>query len=71
MKGDIYYIRSAPIVLQYTDKAEDIYQHLSMGEPFSCIGMDFEMNVSKKGNCCTLIFQDYLTKWPEVLAVPD
>ena len=34
--------------------------------------MDFkEMDVSKKGNRYALVFQDYLTKWPEVFAVPD
>jgi len=31
--------------------------------------MDFK--VSKQGDRYALVFQDYLTKWPEVFAVPD
>ena len=30
-----------------------------------------EMAISSKGNCFALVFKDYLTKWPEVFAVPD
>ena len=62
------------LVLQYRDKAEDTppLKSIPVGEPFSCIGMDFkEMDMSKKGNRYALVFQDYLTKWPEVFAVPD
>jgi len=34
--------------------------------------MDFkEFDVSKKGNRYALVFQDYLTKWPEVFPVAD
>jgi len=34
--------------------------------------MDFkDMDVSEDGNSYTLVFQDYLTKWPEVFAVKD
>ena len=34
--------------------------------------MDYkEMDLSSKGNRYALVFQDYLTKWPEVFAVPD
>ena len=34
--------------------------------------MDFkEMDVSEDGNKYALVFQDYLTKWPEVFAVKD
>ena len=29
------------------------------------------MDVSSKGNRYALVFQDYLTKWPEVFAIPD
>ena len=29
------------------------------------------MDQSKRGNCYTLVFQDYLSKWPEVYAVSD
>jgi len=34
--------------------------------------MDYkEMDLSKRGNCYALVFQDYLTKWPEVYVVSD
>ena len=42
-----------------------------MGGAFECVGMDFkEMDMSKAGNKYVLVIQDYLTKWPEVYAVP-
>ena len=45
---------------------------IQVGGPFECIGMDFkQMDVSHSGNRYALVFQDYLTKWPEVYAVPD
>ena len=35
-------------------------------EPFQCVGMGFkEMDTSTNGNRYALVFQDYLTKWPE------
>ena len=41
-------------------------------KPFECMGMDFkEFDMSSKGNRYTLVFQDYLTKWPEVFPVAD
>ena len=43
-----------------------------MGGAFECMGMDFkEMDKSKLGNRYALVLQDYLTKWPEIYAVPD
>ena len=40
--------------------------------PFDCIGMDFvELDISKQGNRYALVFQDYLSKWPEVYALAD
>ena len=43
-----------------------------MGEPFQCVGMDFkEMDTSTDGNRYALVFQDYLTKWPEVFPFKD
>jgi len=34
--------------------------------------MDFkEIDVSEDGNKYALVFQDYLTRWPEVFAVKD
>ena len=40
--------------------------------PFDCIGVDFiKFLKSKKGNQYTIVFVDYLTKWPEVFATKD
>ena len=40
--------------------------------PFECVGMDFEeLDKSTAGNRYALVFQDYLTKWPEVYAVDN
>ena len=40
--------------------------------PFDCVGMDFvELDISKQGNRYALVFQDYLSKWPEVYALAD
>ena len=45
---------------------------IPVGQPFECIGMDFkELDVSVDGNRYALVFQDYLTKWPEVFPVKD
>ena len=45
---------------------------IPVGEPFSCIGMDIkEMDESYDNNRYALVFQDYLSKWPEVYAVAD
>ena len=45
---------------------------IPVGGPFECIGMDFvEFDRSHSGNRYTLVIQDYLTKWPEVNALPD
>ena len=40
--------------------------------PFDSIGMDFvELDMSKQSNRYALVFQDYLSKWPEVYALAD
>ena len=45
---------------------------IPVGEPFACVGMDFkEMDESCDKNRFALVFQDYLSKWPEVYAVAD
>ena len=45
---------------------------IPVGEPSACIGMDFkEMDVSFDKNRFALVFQDYLSKWPEVYPVAD
>jgi len=47
-------------------------QEYSSREPFECVGMDFkEFDVSRKGNRYALVFQDYLTRSPEVFPVAD
>ena len=45
---------------------------MSVQRPFQIVGvdvMDFPKTV--KGNCHVLVFQNYLTKWPLVFAIPD
>ena len=45
---------------------------IPVGEPFACIGMDFkEIDESFDKNRFALVFQDYLSKWPEVYPVAD
>ena len=45
---------------------------IPVGGPFDMIGMDFvELDVSKNGNRYALVFQDYLSKWPEVYALSN
>ena len=40
--------------------------------PFECLGMDFvEFDLSGTGKRDALVFQDYLTKWPEMYALSD
>ena len=47
-------------------------KNITVGGAFECLGMDFkEMDLSHSGNRYALVFQDYLSKWPEVYAVPD
>ena len=45
---------------------------IEVGDVFKCIGMDFlEMDTAKSGNWYVLIFQDYLSRWPELYPVKD
>ena len=45
---------------------------IPVGEPFAIVGMDFkEMDESFDKNHYAVVFQDYLTKWPEIYAVAD
>ena len=45
---------------------------IPVGGPFDMIGMDFvELDVSTSGNRYALVFQDYLSKWPEVYALSN
>ena len=53
-------------------KKQSSLKSVPVGGAFECIGMDFkEMDMSNKGNRYALVFQDYLTKWLEVLPVAD
>ena len=59
---------------QCKDKREDrtLLHSIPVGEPFVIVGMEFkEMDESFDKNRYALVFQDYLTKWPEVYAVAD
>ena len=43
-----------------------------VGGPFDCLGMDFvELDLSESGKRYALVFQDYLTKWPEAYTLSD
>ena len=71
MHGDIQKVCETCIVCSSTQGQErqkkPLLYCIPVGEPFQCLGMDFkEMDTSTDGNRCTLVFQDYLTKWPEV-----
>ena len=45
---------------------------IPVGGVFECVGMDFvELDLSSSGNRYALVFQDYLSKWPEVYAVAN
>ena len=49
-----------------------LLKSIEVGHVFECIGMDFlEMDTAKSGNRYALVFQDYLSKWPEVYPVKD
>ena len=49
-----------------------LLNNITVSGAFECPGMDFkEMDFSHSGNRYALVFQDYLSKWPEVYAVPD
>ena len=76
MKGDIYKkcagcVTCASVSGQGARERPALVS-IPVGGPFECVGMDFvEMDKSRSGNRYALVIQDYLTKWPEVYAVPD
>ena len=76
MRGDIQKVCETCIVCASTQGQErqkkPLLHCIPVGEPFECVGMDFkEMDTSTDGNRYALVFQDYLTKWPEVFPVKD
>jgi len=76
MKGDIYKkcttcMTCASVSGQGSCERSTLVS-IPVGGPFKRIGMDFnELDQSRKGNWYVLVIQDYLTKWPEVCALPD
>ena len=45
---------------------------IQVSGPFDCVGVDvIQFQRSNAGNQYAVVFMDYLTKWPEVFAVPD
>ena len=47
-------------------------QPIPVGGPFHTVGVDvLQLPRSLEGNQYAIVFVDYLTKWPEVFAVPD
>ena len=66
--GQIFrrYVKTVLCVLQGLRKKPPLHC-IPIGEPFECVGIDFkELDISEEGNRYALVFQDYLTKWPEV-----
>ena len=76
MKADIFKVCESCVTCLSTQGQErhprPSLKSIPVGEPFECIGMDFkEFDVSEKGNRYALVFQDCLTKWPEVYTIQD
>ena len=76
MRGDAHKKSAACVTCASTQgqgrRTKPPLHSIPVGGPFHCIGMDFkEMDQSKRGNRYVLVFQDYLSKWPEVYAVSD
>ena len=45
---------------------------IPVGGPFDRVGVDvLQLPKTKRGNRYTVVFMDYLSKWPEVFATPD
>ena len=45
---------------------------IPVGGPFDRVGVDvLRLPLSRQGNRYAVVFMEYLTKWPEVFAVPD
>lgn len=46
--------------------------HDNIQHPFQIIGVDImDLPKTKQGNIHVVVFQDFLTKWPMIYAVPD
>ena len=65
-------IRSCASVQGQSFRSTPALVSIPVGGPFKCVGMDFvEFDQSAYGNHYALMFQDYLTKWPEVYHVAN
>jgi len=76
MRGDVYKKCSDCItctsVQSQGRRHKTPLKSIPVGEPLECVRINFkDMDITSKGNRYALVFQDYLTKWPEVFAVPD
>ena len=76
MAGDVYQKCLSCMTCASTQgqsrRAKPPLKSIPVSGPFDCIAMDFkEMDLSRSGNRYALVFQQYLTKWPEVYAVKD
>ena len=76
LRGDVYNKCSSCVLCASVqgqgDRGRPPLVNIPVGGPFDCIGMDFvELDLSRQGNRYALVFQDYLSKWPEVYALTD
>ena len=77
MRGDVYQKCASCVTCASTQgqgrrTKPPLLHSITVYGPFCCIGMDYnEMDLSRWGNRYALVFQDYLTRWPEVYAVED
>ena len=76
MRADVYQKCALYVTCASTQglgrRSKPPFHSIPVHRPFYCIGMDYkEMDLSRWGNRYALVFQDYLTKWPEVYAVGD
>ena len=76
MRGDVYQVCKSCVTCLSTQgherRSKPPLKCIDVGKPFECVGMDIkEFDMSSKGNRYALVFQDYLTKWPEVYPLPD
>ena len=76
MMGDVYNKCTSCIVCASVQgqgrRSRPPLKNIPVSGPFEVVGMDFkEMDLSRSGNKYALVFQEYLTEWPEVYAVKD
>ena len=76
LKADVYKKCASCIpcasVKGHGQKGKPPLVSIPVGGAFDYIGMDFvELDKTKDGKKYALVFQDYLSKWPEVYALPD